>query len=252
MRAVERRLATTAARDHTDVRAFFDRAAAAYAEQHGNPARLLRYRLSLLRRAARLRPGDAVLEIGCGDGAHLLALAGEVGQGVGIDLSPSMVARAAAAAAALGLERRLRFAVDLAERLGTVPDAAMDVVLCVGALEHMLDQAAVARAAARVLRPGGRFAGLTLNGGYAWYRWLAPRLGHDVRHLATDHFLRRAELRALLTAAGFSRISIAPWTFVPRGDLPPALARLLTLLDAAGRLTRWSALRGGLRFSARR
>jgi 2-polyprenyl-6-hydroxyphenyl methylase/3-demethylubiquinone-9 3-methyltransferase len=249
---MERRLTTAAAQDHADVRSFFDRAAAEYAEQHGDPSRLLRYRLALLRRGARFRPADVVLEVGCGDGAHLIALAGEFGRGVGIDLSPSMVESARARAAARGLGPRLTFAVDLAERLDTVADASVDVVLCVGSLEHMLDQCAVARAAARVLRPGGRFVGLTLNGGYAWYRWIAPRLGLDVRHLATDHFLRRRELRALLTAAGFSAVAIAPWTFVPRGDMPPPLARLLTLLDGAGRLIRWPALRGGLRFRASR
>jgi 2-polyprenyl-6-hydroxyphenyl methylase/3-demethylubiquinone-9 3-methyltransferase len=248
--AVERRLTTAPARGHGDVRSFFDRSAAEYVEQHGNPSRLLRYRLSLLRRAARFQPGDVVLEIGCGDGAHLLALAGELGRGLGIDLSTSMVERARARAAAQGLGQRIRFAADLAERLSSVADASVDVVMCTGSLEHMLDQPAVARAAARVLRPGGRFVGLTLNGGYVWYRRIAPWLGLDVCHLATDHFLRREELKALLTAAGFSAVAITPWTFIPRGDMPPSLARLLAVLDVAGRLTRLPSLRGGLRFRA--
>ncbi len=60
----------------------------------------------LLVQLAGLRPGQAVLEVGCGAGACLLAAAGAVGPAghvTGIDLAAGMLARAAAAAARLGL-----------------------------------------------------------------------------------------------------------------------------------------------------
>jgi 2-polyprenyl-6-hydroxyphenyl methylase/3-demethylubiquinone-9 3-methyltransferase len=240
------RLVTTTVRDHDDVRAFFDRSASSYEEQHGPAERLLRYRMSLLRQSARFRSGDTVLEIGCGDGMHLFALADSFARGIGIDISEEMVSRANAR----GSGDKLRFAASLGEELSTVDDASVDVAYCVGSLEHMLDQPAVARAAFRVLRQGGRFVGLTPNGGYIWYRRLAPLLGLPTQHLATDHFLTGDELATLLREAGFADIRIDSWTFIPRGDMPTWVAALLSVLDAVGRVFNAGRLRGGLRFEA--
>jgi SAM-dependent methyltransferase len=243
------RLATTQARDHGDVRAFFDRSAPSYVEQHGPAARLLRYRTSLLREAARFAAHDTVVELGCGDGMHLFAMQDAFAHGVGIDISEAMVERARSAAPDAA---RFRFAAGVGEEIPTVDDASVDVVYCVGSLEHMLDQPAVARSAFRVLRRGGRFAGLTPNGGYVWYRRIAPLLGLQTQHLATDHFLTRAELHAILREAGFTNVAIDSWTFIPRGDMPPWVARLLDVLDLVGRALGIRALRGGLRFRATR
>ena len=243
------RLATTQARDHGDVRAFFDRSAPSYVEQHGPAARLLRYRTSLLREAARFRATDAVVELGCGDGMHLFAMSDAFARGIGIDISEAMVERARAAAPD---GERFRFAAGVGEEIPSVDDASVDVVYCVGSLEHMLDQPAVARSALRVLRRGGRFAGLTPNGDYVWYRRIAPLLGLQTQHLATDHFLTRDELHAILGAAGFVDVAIDSWTFIPRGDMPPWVARLLDVLDLLGRALGLRALRGGLRFRATR
>jgi SAM-dependent methyltransferase len=242
---VESRLKTRPARSHADVAAFFDACAPTYADQHGDADRLLRYRLSLVRAAARLQPGDVVLEIGCGTGFHLLALAAEYGRGLGVDLSPAMVAAARDRLGPYG--HKVAFEVDAAERLATVADRSVDVVLAIGALEHMLDQGAVCRSAFRVLKPGGRFVCLTLNGGGLWYRHLAPALRLDTRQLATDHYLSRRELEGLLRGAGFDELETGSWTFVQRGDMPPSLAALMAGLDRIGGMLRAGFLRGGLR-----
>jgi len=244
------RLATTAVADHDDVRQFFDGMAEGYVEQHGPASRLLRYRVRLLREAARFEGHETVLEIGCGDGMHLFALAGAFEKGVGVDISAAMIDRVRERAA--GRESHFRFDVDLGEELATIADASVDVAYCVGSLEHMLDQASVLLAVFRVLKPGGRFVGLTPNGSYVWYQRLAPWLGIDTRHLATDHFLQRPELASLLEAAGFTTVALDSWTFIPRGDMPPWCARLLTLLDPIGRLLRIRSLRGGIRFAAKK
>jgi SAM-dependent methyltransferase len=245
---VGNRLQTRPAQSHADVAAFFDACAPTYADQHGDAERLLRYRLSLVRAAARLQPEDVVLEIGCGTGFHLLALAAEYGRGLGVDLSPAMI-DAARGRCGPG-QRHVAFAVDAAERLATLADGSVDVVLAIGALEHMLDQEAVCRSVFRVLKPGGRFVCLTLNGGGLWYRHLAPALGVDTRQLATDHYLSRRELEGLLRAAGFGEIDVGAWTFIQRGDMPPALAVLMAGLDRVGAWLRAGFLRGGLRVLA--
>jgi SAM-dependent methyltransferase len=230
-----RRLTITPIHGREGVRAFFDAQAVDYREAHGDEARLLRYRLSIIRRHARFGPDSAVLEIGCGDGRHLLRVGGEIGRGVGIDLSPRMIEVARAKLKRSPWCGKLTFQVDAAEELASLVSGAFDVVFCVGALEHMLDQAAVCRSVWRVLRPGGRFVCLTINGGHVWYRTLAPLLGIEMRRLSTDHFLERTELIRLLQEA-----------FVQRGDMPRFWAAALGIADTVGRLTHTTRLRGGL------
>jgi SAM-dependent methyltransferase len=98
----------------------------------------------------------------------------------------------------------------------------------------------------RVLKPGGRFVCLTPNGHYLWYRWLAPLLGLETRHLSTDGFLSRRQLERLLQEVGYRNLYLDYWTFIPRGDMQPLHAALLHVLDRIGRLMAPDRLRGGL------
>jgi 2-polyprenyl-6-hydroxyphenyl methylase/3-demethylubiquinone-9 3-methyltransferase len=239
-------VATTAARDIADIQTFFDRCAIEYAEQHGDPDRLLAYRLDLVRTHAELRPTDVVLDVGCGNGHHLLALAPHIRRGIGVDLSPGMIGVARARVCGSPWQRRLSFAVDNGEELAQVAPASVDAAICIGALEHMLDKAAVLASVYRVLRPGGRFFCLTPDGQHPWYRTIAPLLGLATKHLSTDRFLTRAELAGMLRRAGFRRARFGSWTFIPKGDMPPVMGVLLDGLDALGRVAHLDAWRGGL------
>ena len=245
------KLTTKHVRTIRDVKTFFDQSAQGFSEQHGNPERLLNYRINLIKKCAHFQRNDVVLDIGCGIGHHLIALAGEIGRGIGIDLSEVMVDVATERLVASDWNDKITFCVDNGEKLSTILDESVDVALCVGSLEHMLDQPTVLRNAYRVLKPNGRFVCLTPNGGYVWYRFLAPVLGIDTKHLSTDRLLSEREFRELLTYTGFRTIKVTYWTFIPKGDMHPLMGLSLQMFDWFGRLFRINNLRGGLVFLAK-
>jgi ubiquinone/menaquinone biosynthesis C-methylase UbiE len=241
-----RGVATTPVRSKADIKSFDRCAASGFAERHGDPKQVLEYRLALVRSQARLRPTDVVLDLGCGNGHHLLALASDIARGIGVDLSPGMIALARARLERSPWEPRLTFAVDDSEGLGAVAARSVDLAICIGAFEHMFDKRAVLASAYRVLKPGGRFFCLAANGDYVWYRTIAPFIGFATKHLSSDRFVTRDEFVRLLVQAGFCRIKSLHWTFIPKGDMPALIVLLLAALDIIGRHTRIGSLRGGL------
>ena len=63
-------------------------------------------------RLARAGPGDVVYDLGCGDGRIVIAAAAKFGaRGVGVDIDPTLVARAEANARSAGVQDRVRFRV---------------------------------------------------------------------------------------------------------------------------------------------
>ena len=107
-----------------------------------------------------LRPGEAVLDVGCGAGLDLLLAAravGPTGRAVGIDLTPEMVQVARASARKAGL-KNVTVDVGLAETL-PYPDETFDVVLANNVINNCaVDKLAVLSEIRRVLRPGGALA----------------------------------------------------------------------------------------------
>lgn len=107
--------------------------------------------------AARVGPGDAVLELACGPGGVGLAAAeavGPAGRVVLSDVAPAMTAIAASRADARGLGNVTTRTIDL--EAVDEPDAAYDVVVCRAGLMFASDPARAVAGACRVLRPGGR------------------------------------------------------------------------------------------------
>lgn len=229
----------------TDLRTFFDGLAANPTERHGPAESLLAHRLQLLDHHAEFQSSDVVLDVGCGDGTHLDALADRIDRGIGIDLSTRMIA----AARRRNSSRALSFRVDDAERLRTISTNAVDKVICVGVLEHVLTPRRALQQMARVLKPTGRFVILTLNGAYWWYRF-ADQLGLPTRHLTTDCRFTPTGAEEMLRQSGL-RAHVDFWRFVPRGDVPRPLSLLCRALDAIGQHAAPPLLRGGLRLSGR-
>jgi ubiquinone/menaquinone biosynthesis C-methylase UbiE len=107
---------------------------------------------------ARVAPGEAVLDVGCGTGTLALVAkrrVGPTGTVRGVDASPEMLARARRKTAKAGVD--VGFNVARAESL-PFPDASLDVVLATLMLHHLpaATRERFASEVHRVLRPGGR------------------------------------------------------------------------------------------------
>jgi arsenite methyltransferase len=108
---------------------------------------------------ADLRDGDVVFDLGSGAGADVLISARRVapgGRAIGLDMTDEMLDLARANAAAAGIDNA-EFVKGYLEQL-PLPDASVDVVISNCVINLSGDKPKVLREAARVLRPGGRFA----------------------------------------------------------------------------------------------
>ncbi len=146
-----------------------------------------------------LKPGESVLDIGCGTGTLAIAAkqrVGPAGRVYGIDASPEMIARAVKKAEKSGME--ITFANAPAEGL---PFSAgqFDVVLSTVMLHHLPRKIRhqCACEVRRVLKPRGRFLAIDFAG----------TVGHGTRFFARLHRHGRVnfpELIAMLGEAGLN------------------------------------------------
>ena len=175
----------------------------------------------LARRRAFLRahvePGQAVLDVGCGDGAFTALLAGWGAEPVGVEVAEEALRRARARHP--GLDFRL------VEAGGGLPlaDASVDVCWASEVLAHVADTAGLLGEVRRVLRPRGSllvttpYHGRVRTTALAWHgfeRAFDPR-GPQLR------FYTAGSLRELLEDFGFEVQRLQA-----RGG-PPLLRRLL-------------------------
>ncbi|MFG3343823.1 class I SAM-dependent methyltransferase [Streptomyces sp. NPDC048018] len=144
--------------------------------------------------ALGLRPGDAVLDAGCGTGRALPPLREAVGPSgtvIGADLTPEMLTEAAHA----GRDRAGALVLADVARL-PLRDGGLAAVFGAGLVSHLADPARDLRELARVTRPGGRLALFHPIGRAA----LAARHG---RRLTDGDLRAEPRLRPLLAGSGW-------------------------------------------------
>ncbi|GAB4136770.1 MAG: class I SAM-dependent methyltransferase [Sphingomonadales bacterium] len=144
------------------------------------------------------KPGERILDLGCGDGALTEKLAQSGASVIGVDADADMIL----AAQARGLDARQMDGMALAF------DGEFDAVFTNAALHWMPRPADVAAGVWRALKPGGRYVGEF--GGFgniaalrAGIRAVLLRRGYPVPARETQYYPTAAAFTAVLEAAGF-------------------------------------------------
>ncbi|MGW2444388.1 methyltransferase domain-containing protein [Streptomyces sp. NPDC001675] len=182
--------------DHTHVQEFFAARAAGWDSKFPDDGPAFAAAVAEM----GLRPGDRVLDAGCGTGRALPPLRAAVGPAgvvVGVDLTPAMLQAAVRA----GRDRAGRLVLADVAAL-PLRRGALDAVFAAGLIAHLPEPVANLRELARVVRPGGRLALFHPIGRAA----LAARQG---RRITPDDLRAEANLRPLLERAGWRMTSYA-------------------------------------------
>lgn len=174
-------------------------------------------RLDYIDRIAGLQ-GKRVLDVGCGGGILSEAMAGRGAQVTGIDLGEKAlkVAQLHKLESGAAVDYRL-VAV---EALAAEQPESFDVVTCMEMLEHVPDPAAVVRACAGLVKPGGKVFFSTLNRnpksyllavvGAEYLLKMLPKGTHEY-----EKFIKPSELSAWCRDAGLDVAGMTGMSYNP-------------------------------------
>lgn len=158
-----------------------------------------------LLKALRLKPGDFVLDVGCGSGQHLsefAAAVGSEGNAIGVDFSPDAIAQVCE-----------RGQIGIVAQAGRLPlrSSCMDALTCNYAVYYFDDLAGVLQEWRRVLRNGGR---VVLSGPgrgsnrelYDFHREATGSEPSDADKMALGYLADTAA--ALMRSTGFTHVEL--------------------------------------------
>jgi ubiquinone/menaquinone biosynthesis C-methylase UbiE len=200
--------------------------------------------------ALDVQPSDAVVDIGCGPGFYVAALAEQAASVTGIDPSAAMLAIAARKTEG---HKNVTLLEGQAIAL-PLDDASLDRALSVQVFEYVADVPAALAEIHRVLRPGGRVVLWDIDWTtLSWHADDAERMARMTqawdRHLVHPALPRT--LAAALRAAGFADVNCDAHVFCTTamdpesfgGNLPAILGGYLRRLDdvAEAEIAAWEA-----------
>jgi cyclopropane fatty-acyl-phospholipid synthase-like methyltransferase len=186
--------------DYYDSGDYFEGQGAAHITDVDSPFQ--RYRVAKVLELHTLRPGERVVDLGCGWGTFGFALAARGAEVVGVDFSARSIALCEDRLARAP-QKGLTFLRADAGDTGLEAEA-YDMVLAADLFEHLYpeDSTRVAREAFRLLKPGGLFSTWTPHRGHV-LEILKNRdilLKRDPTHV---DYKSMSRMKALLTDAGF-------------------------------------------------
>jgi SAM-dependent methyltransferase len=164
------------------------------------------------------KPGERILDVGCGTGQLTSEIAQAGAEVIGIDLSPQMIT------AARQNFPELQFAV--ADIASTSYDTEFDAVFSNAALHWVKDQKGAIAAIARALKPGGRL--VFEMGGHG-----------NIHHIWT------ATMQALTHMGVEDPEDLSPWFYPSIGEYAPMLESHGLLVTFAVLFDRPTPLEGG-------
>jgi SAM-dependent methyltransferase len=156
-----------------------------------------------------VRPGQRLLDAGCGEGRHCFGALERGADVVGLDLDRDSLRLAGRALGRRAAQRGRQGAEQLGAMLQgdtfhlPFRDASFDRVICAEVMEHVHDYRGAARELARVTKPGGRIA-VTIPTATSEHLYL--RLGDDYFESPGGHIriFRPRQLARALAAAGLA------------------------------------------------
>ena len=164
--------------------------------------------------------GKDVIDIGCGGGILSESMARKGARVTGIDLSEKALKVADLHSLESGVQ--VRYQCIAAEDMAAAEAGQYDVVTCMEMLEHVPDPAAIVKAAATLVKPGGKVFFSTLNRNPKAYLFaivgaeyllrMLPKGTHDYAKFITPSELSSFARAAGLQVDGLKGLSYNPLT----------------------------------------